>query len=93
MSVSGSDNLLVMVWLPGLHAIYPFEAHLAERFPHLKVRDRTGFLHSRKRMGRLLDATGRAIGHVPFSSPQVRARRVRIAALSRRKEFDAPRPR
>ncbi|MFH8734505.1 MULTISPECIES: Lrp/AsnC family transcriptional regulator [unclassified Streptomyces] len=71
VSVSGSDNLLVMVWLRGLHAIDPFEAHLAERFPHLKVSDRTVFLHTRKRMGRLLDTTGRAVGHVPFSLPQV----------------------
>ncbi|MCX4393165.1 Lrp/AsnC family transcriptional regulator [Streptomyces sp. NBC_01767] len=71
VSISGSDNLLVMVWLRGLHAIDPFEAHLAERFPNLKVNDRTVVLHSRKRMGRLLDTTGRAIGHVPFSLPQV----------------------
>lgn len=71
VSVSGSDNLLVMAWLRGLYAIDPFEAHLAERFPRLKVSDRTVFLHSRKRMGRLLDATGRAIGHVPFSLPRV----------------------
>ncbi|MFE6955763.1 Lrp/AsnC family transcriptional regulator [Streptomyces sp. NPDC057696] len=71
VSVSGSDNLLVMVWLRGLHAIDPFEAQLADRFPNLKVSDRTVFLHSRKRMGRLLDATGRATGLVPFSLPQV----------------------
>ncbi|WP_327665049.1 hypothetical protein [Streptomyces sp. NBC_00498] len=36
-----------------------------------RVSDRTVFLHSRKRMGRLLDTTGRAVGHVPFSLPQV----------------------
>ncbi|WP_327668911.1 MULTISPECIES: hypothetical protein [unclassified Streptomyces] len=36
-----------------------------------RVSDRTVFLHSRKRMGRLLETTGRAIGHVPFSLPQV----------------------
>ncbi|WP_405783498.1 hypothetical protein [Streptomyces sp. NBC_00859] len=55
----------------GLHAVDPFEALLAERFPHLRVSDRTVFLHTRKRMGRRLDATGRAVGHVPFSLPQV----------------------
>ncbi|MEV5200585.1 Lrp/AsnC family transcriptional regulator [Streptomyces sp. NPDC053720] len=71
VSVSGSDNLLVMVWLRGLHAIDPFEAQLAERFPSLRVNDRTVVLHSRKRMGRLLDTTGRATGHVPFSLPQL----------------------
>jgi len=71
VSVSGSDNLLVLVWLRGLHAIDPFEALLAERFPNLSVSDRTVVLHSRKRMGRLLDAGGRATGHVPFALPQV----------------------
>ncbi|MEU9998364.1 Lrp/AsnC family transcriptional regulator [Streptomyces sp. NPDC050848] len=71
VSVSGSDNLLVMVWLRGLHAIDPFEAQLAERFPNLTISDRTVFLHSRKRMGRLLDTTGRATGLVPFSLPRV----------------------
>ncbi|WP_329116841.1 Lrp/AsnC family transcriptional regulator [Streptomyces sp. NBC_01465] len=71
VSVSGSDNLLVMVWLHGLHAIDPFEALLAERFPNLKVDDRTVVLHSRKRMGRLLDTDGRATGLVPFALPQV----------------------
>ncbi|MGA5196555.1 Lrp/AsnC family transcriptional regulator [Streptomyces exfoliatus] len=71
VSVSGSDNLLVMVWLRGLHAIDPFEAQLAERFPNLRVNDRTVFLHTRKRMGRLLDTTGRVTGHVPFGLPRV----------------------
>ncbi|MGY3205163.1 hypothetical protein ACVW19_005678 [Streptomyces sp. TE5632] len=71
VSVSGSDNLLVMVWLRGLHAVDPFEAQLAERFPHLKVSDGTAFPHSRTRMGRLPDTTGRATGYTPFSLPQV----------------------
>ncbi|MFF7456554.1 Lrp/AsnC family transcriptional regulator [Kitasatospora sp. NPDC008115] len=71
VSVSGSDNLLVMAWLRGLHAIDPFEAQIAERFPQLKVSDRTVFLHSRKRMGRLLGSTGLATGHVPFDLPRL----------------------
>ncbi len=37
VSVSGSGNLLVTVRLRGLHAVGPFEARLAERFPHPKV--------------------------------------------------------
>lgn len=70
-SVSGTDNLLVMVWLHGLHAIDAFESQLAERFPDLRISDRSVFLHSRKRMGRLLDMAGRATGHVPFALPQM----------------------
>lgn len=74
VSVSDSDNLLVMVWLRGPHAVDPFEAQLAERFPHLKISDGTAFLHSRTRMGRLPDTTGRATGYTPFSLSQVRPR-------------------
>ncbi|MFE7559192.1 Lrp/AsnC family transcriptional regulator [Kitasatospora sp. NPDC057500] len=70
VSVSGPDNLLVMVWLHGLHAIDPFEAVLAERFPLLEIRDRTVVLRSPKRMGRLLDDAGRATGRVPLALPQ-----------------------
>ncbi|AJF69002.1 Lrp/AsnC family transcriptional regulator [Streptomyces vietnamensis] len=70
VSVSGPDNLLVMVWLHGLHAIDPFEAVLAERFPLLEVKDRTIGLHSPKRMGWLLDASGRATRRVPLALPQ-----------------------
>ncbi|WP_254705638.1 Lrp/AsnC family transcriptional regulator [Streptomyces vilmorinianum] len=66
VSVSGPHNLLVLVWLHGLGAIDPFEALLAERFPALEVKDRTVALHTPKRMGRLLDDHGRAIGRVPL---------------------------
>ncbi|MFE6914066.1 Lrp/AsnC family transcriptional regulator [Streptomyces rubiginosohelvolus] len=69
VSVSGPHNLLVMVWLHGLHAVDPFEALLAERFPHLTVGDRTVALRSPKRMGWLLDDVGRATGRVPLGLP------------------------
>ncbi|MFC9929164.1 Lrp/AsnC family transcriptional regulator [Streptomyces sp. NPDC127190] len=69
-SVSGRYNLLVLVWLPELGSVDPFEALLADRFPMLEVKDRTVVLHSPKRMGRLLDAHGRAAGRVPFAPPE-----------------------
>ncbi|MEU9866058.1 Lrp/AsnC family transcriptional regulator [Streptomyces sp. NPDC047971] len=68
VSVSGPHNLLVLVWLHGLDGIDPFEALLAERFPALEVKDRTVALHTPKRMGRILDARGRAIGRVPLGT-------------------------
>ncbi|WP_344333139.1 hypothetical protein [Kitasatospora putterlickiae] len=58
-----------MVWLHGLHAVDPFEAVLAERFPLLEVRDRTVVLRSPKRMGWLLDDAGRATRRVPLALP------------------------
>lgn len=69
VSISGPHNLLVMVWLHDLDGISPFEAHLAERFPHLEVGDRTIALHTPKRMGWLLDAHGRATEYVPLALP------------------------
>ncbi|MFF0477753.1 Lrp/AsnC family transcriptional regulator [Streptomyces sp. NPDC004284] len=70
VSVSGPHNLLVMVWLHGLHAVDPFEAVLAERFPPLEIKDRTVVLHSPKRMGWLLDEAGRATRRVPLALPR-----------------------
>ncbi|RPE42321.1 DNA-binding Lrp family transcriptional regulator [Streptomyces sp. Ag109_O5-1] len=68
-SVSGPHNLLLGVWLPGLAAVAVFESHLADRFPALEIGDRAVVLNSPKRMGRLLDERGRAIGRIPFGLP------------------------
>ncbi|MGY0489473.1 Lrp/AsnC family transcriptional regulator [Streptomyces sp. WG-D5] len=69
VSVSGSHNLLVMVWLRDLSGIGPFESLLAERLPQLDVADRTIALHTPKRMGWLLDSRGRATQYVPLALP------------------------
>ncbi|MFD4259043.1 Lrp/AsnC family transcriptional regulator [Streptomyces sp. NPDC058534] len=69
VSVSGPHNLLVMVWVHDLNGINSFEALLADRLPHLEVKDRTITLHTPKRMGWLLDPLGRAIGHIPLALP------------------------
>ncbi|MGV2915880.1 Lrp/AsnC family transcriptional regulator [Streptomyces alfalfae] len=69
ISVSGPYNLFVMAWLHDLNGISPFEALLAERFPHLQVHDRTIALHTPKRMGWLLAPDGRALRYVPLALP------------------------
>ncbi|WP_455360297.1 Lrp/AsnC family transcriptional regulator [Streptomyces sp. SYSU K21746] len=69
VSVSGPHNLLVMVWVHDLHGISTFENLLADRFPHLEVKDRTITLHTPKRMGWLLDPLGRATHHIPLALP------------------------
>lgn len=69
VSVSGPHNLLVMVWIHDLNGISAFETLLADRFPHLEVKDRTITLHCPKRMGWLLDPLGRATGHIPLALP------------------------
>ncbi|MYW68317.1 AsnC family transcriptional regulator [Streptomyces sp. SID8379] len=65
-SVTGSCNLLFSVWLRDLDGITALESLLDERFPHLTVQDRTVTLRTAKRMGRVLDDEGRAVGHVPM---------------------------
>ncbi|MCU1642540.1 MAG: AsnC family transcriptional regulator [Nocardia sp.] len=65
-AVSGPHNLLVQVLLHGLHGLDAFDTVLAERFPALRVKDRTLVMYSAKRIGWLLDRRGRAIGRVPL---------------------------
>ncbi|MFJ9178045.1 Lrp/AsnC family transcriptional regulator [Streptomyces sp. NPDC102360] len=64
-SVTGSCNLLFQVWLRDLDGMATLEAALDERFPALRVEDRTVTLRTVKRMGRVLDDRGRATGYVP----------------------------
>ncbi|MEU2907931.1 Lrp/AsnC family transcriptional regulator [Streptomyces globisporus] len=70
VAVSGSHDLLVMVWLRDLDGIAPFESALAERFPLLALADRTVVLHTLKRMGWLLDHHGRATRYIPLALPE-----------------------
>ncbi|MEU8825225.1 Lrp/AsnC family transcriptional regulator [Streptomyces sp. NPDC048636] len=69
ISQSGPHNLLMKVWMRGLDAVDQFETLLSDRFPALEVKDRTVVFHSAKRMDRLLDVDGRAIGRVPIQDP------------------------
>ncbi|MEU1204609.1 Lrp/AsnC family transcriptional regulator [Nocardia sp. NPDC005825] len=69
-SVSGPHNLMVQVLLHGLHGVDEFEGGLVRDFPSLRVEDRTVTLRAVKRLGWLLDDSGRAIRHVPLEPPQ-----------------------
>ncbi|MET9497854.1 Lrp/AsnC family transcriptional regulator [Streptomyces sp. NPDC006552] len=67
-SVTGPDNLLLSVWLRS-HADCPaLEERILRRHPGLRISERSITLYSAKRMGRLLDRRGRAIGHVPLTA-------------------------
>ncbi|MDJ1133604.1 Lrp/AsnC family transcriptional regulator [Streptomyces iconiensis] len=61
----GEADLVLGLWLPALAEVHRVAAHLNRRFPGLEpVRWLTG-LRGIKRVGRLLDADGRATGWVP----------------------------
>lgn len=68
-AVSGTANFLVIAWLRTAEDVTGFEAHMCEQLPDLRVHDRTVTLVTAKRMGRLLDPHGRAVGHVPWDDP------------------------
>jgi hypothetical protein len=65
-TVAGTPAILVAAWVRDIDAVRVFEARLARALPHIAVTDRLLTLRTVKRMGRLLDEDGRAIGAVPM---------------------------
>ncbi len=66
VALAGPHNLLFTVWLRTLADSLRLEVQLADKLPELVVADRAVTLVTFKRMGRLLDSRGRAIGVVPM---------------------------
>ena len=66
VSVTGTHNLILSVWQRSLADVQRLEAALARRFPDLRVAERRVSLRTVKRMGRILDADGRAVRAVPM---------------------------
>ncbi|MEC3982060.1 Lrp/AsnC family transcriptional regulator [Amycolatopsis sp. H20-H5] len=66
-AVTGEHNLLLMTWLRTPADCTDFEAHLTGLAPSARVTDRTVTLFMPKRMGRLLDADGRAVGQLTIT--------------------------
>ena len=65
VSVTGTHNLVLSVRQRSLADIQRLDAALARRFPDLRVAERRVSLRTAKRMGRILDADGRADRAVP----------------------------
>ncbi|WP_330334378.1 Lrp/AsnC family transcriptional regulator [Streptomyces sp. NBC_00536] len=66
VAVTGRHNLILSVWQRSLADVQRLEATLARRFPDLRVAERRVSLRTVKRMGRILDADGRAVRAVPM---------------------------
>jgi len=64
--VTGPHNLWFVVWLRAVSDIPSLEAWLTGRFPALAELGRSTTLLFVKRMGRLLDPDGRAVGNIPM---------------------------
>jgi hypothetical protein len=67
-TLAGAPSLIVVAWLRTVEEVHRFELALAEALPELRVVDRLVVLRSLKRMGRLLDESGRAVGVVPMGT-------------------------
>ncbi len=65
-TLAGTPPLVVAAWLHDLEGIHLLETTLARAIPGLTVLERLVTLRSVKRMGRLLDEQGRAVGAVPM---------------------------
>ncbi|ADJ47105.1 Lrp/AsnC family transcriptional regulator [Amycolatopsis mediterranei S699] len=65
-ATTGADNLVMTLWLRSLGDIQRLEAELAGKLPALTLTDRAVALHAAKRMGCLLDDTGRITDVVPI---------------------------
>ncbi|MFI2185179.1 Lrp/AsnC family transcriptional regulator [Streptomyces sioyaensis] len=66
-AITGTDNLLVVVWLRSLADSQRLETKLAERYPTLTLTERAIVMRTTKRMGRILDSHGRTTHTIPVN--------------------------
>lgn len=65
-TLAGTPPMVVAAWLRDIEEIHRLETTIARELPGLSVVDRLITLRTVKRMGRLLDEAGRAVGAVPM---------------------------
>jgi DNA-binding Lrp family transcriptional regulator len=66
-TVSSAPSMLLCAWLHTVEEVHRLELAIANRLPQVRIVDRLVVLRTVKRMGRLLDTHGRAIGVVPIN--------------------------
>ena len=66
-TVTANASLALCLWLRSVEEVHRLEMAIATKLPHVEVVDRLVVLSQVKRMGRLLDETGRAVGVVPIN--------------------------
>jgi DNA-binding Lrp family transcriptional regulator len=65
-TLAGTPALIVVAWLHHIESIHDFESTLVGVVPDITVTERLVALRTVKRMGRLLDEQGCAVGAVPM---------------------------
>jgi DNA-binding Lrp family transcriptional regulator len=66
-TVSSAPSLVVCAWLHTVEEVHRLELTIAKELPQLRIVDRLIVLRTVKRMGRLVDSGGRAVGVVPIA--------------------------
>ncbi|WP_280338540.1 Lrp/AsnC family transcriptional regulator [Nocardia neocaledoniensis] len=65
--LGGDTNMLMVAWLPTIEGALRLETEIVRLFPQTEIRERDLSAVTLKRMGRVLDGFGRAIGFVPVT--------------------------
>ncbi|SDY27613.1 DNA-binding transcriptional regulator, Lrp family [Modestobacter sp. DSM 44400] len=66
-TVSSATSLVFCAWLHTVEEVHRLELTIAKQLPQLRIMDRLIVLRTVKRMGRLVDHRGRAVGVVPIA--------------------------
>jgi DNA-binding Lrp family transcriptional regulator len=66
-TVSSAPSMVVSAWLHTVEEVHRLELTIARQLPQLRIVDRLIVLRTVKRMGRLVDPQGRAVGVVPIA--------------------------
>ncbi len=65
-TLAGSPSLIIAAWLRRVDQLHEFEQSIAADIPGVTVKNRLVVLRTVKRMGRLLDESGRAVRAIPM---------------------------
>lgn len=66
-TVTAASNLILSAWLRTVEEVHRLELAISRQLPQVRIVDRLVVLRTVKRMGRLIDAQGRAVGVVPIN--------------------------
>jgi DNA-binding Lrp family transcriptional regulator len=66
-TVSSAPSMVLSAWLHTVEEVHRLELTIARQLPQLRIVDRLIVLRTVKRIGRLVDAQGRAVGVVPIA--------------------------
>jgi DNA-binding Lrp family transcriptional regulator len=67
VTLASAPSMALCSWLQTVEEVHRLEGVIARRFPQVRIADRLVVLRTVKRMGRLVDTQGRAVGVIPIN--------------------------